>query len=320
VKLNEFVSNDNIISMLSRSLESDTLPHAILIDGAKGTGKSTLADILARACVCSSENKPCDECADCVKALHRSHPDISCNDGNNSGELSVDAIRQIRSDAYIMPNEAKHKVFLLKNCDKMLAPAQNAFLKVLEEPPANVFFIMTVTSANMLLETVRSRSRIYSLNPPSKDEASYYITSHYPEFSEEDIKRAVDLSEGNIGKSLELLNTGGEEAAILADEIMNALIIGKEYEILRLNTRLTESRQFAASVLDALSELSAECVKASVGLPTSSETAKKAVSRLTRQKILKVQDNIQRAKNVLNTNVNLSFYGTWLSALLKSAT
>lgn len=319
MKLNEFISNDNVINMLSRSISSDTLPHAILIDGVRGTGKAALANILARACVCTGDNKPCDVCPSCKKALHDSHPDISISNGDNSGELSVDAIRRIRSDAYIMPNEAPNKVFLLLNCDKMLAPSQNAFLKVLEEPPANVFFILTVSSANMLLETVRSRSRIYSLNPPDKKEAFDYITSVYPEFSGEDISRAVNSSEGNIGKALELLNNGGEEAALLADEIMNALIFGKEYDLLRLNTRLTASRPFAYSVLDSLSELSAECVRASVGLPTASETAKKAISRLTKQKILKVNDSIQKAKNVLNTNVNLSFYGTWLSSVLKAS-
>ena len=319
MKLNEFVSNDNVINMLSRSLSSDTLPHAILIDGAKGTGKATLADILARACVCTGDTKPCDECPGCKKALHASHPDISIYNGDNTGELSVDAIRRIRSDAYIMPNEAPSKVFILLNCDKMLAPSQNAFLKILEEPPANVFFILTVSSANMLLETVRSRSRIYSLNPPEKKDAFDFISSRYPEFSEEDISSAVNSSEGNIGKALELLNNGGEKAELLADDIMNALISGKEYDILRLNTRLTESRSFAYSVLDSLSELSAECVRASVGLPTSSQTAKNAMSRLTRQKILRVNDSIQQAKNVLNTNVNLSFYGTWLSSVLKNA-
>ena len=133
MKLSEFVSNDRTVEEISYAADNGTLPHAILIEGAPGTGKRTLADIISRAAVCTADHeKPCETCPDCLKALHGNHPDIFTADGNNSGELSVDAIRRIRTDAYIKPNEAAKKAYILNGCDKMLTQAQNAFLKILE--------------------------------------------------------------------------------------------------------------------------------------------------------------------------------------------
>lgn len=317
MRLEEFVSNDNIIQELSDAMQHNTLPHAIIIDGAKGTGKKTLADIIACYSVCTGENRPCGKCPACLKAAHRSHPDIFIADGNQPGELSVDAIRNIRSDAYIMPNEAPTKVYLLLDCDKMLAAAQNAFLKVLEEPPANVRFVMTVSSANMLLQTVRSRSRLYSLYPVSPEQAADFILKRFPEQNAESILHTAQLCDGNIGKTIEIVESGGEEAGKLADDIFSAMISGREYDILVLTNKLTAGRPFAASVLDFLSENAAECVKASVGAETSSTLAKECAKRLPRAKIFRIAENIDRAKSILGTNVNLNFFGTWLSSVLK---
>ena len=317
MQFNEFVANDKLIEEITEAVKTNTLPHAIIFDGAKGTGKQTLAKIIAQSFVCSSDNRPCGKCPACIKAMHSSHPDIFTADGNNTGELTVDAVRNIRADAYIMPNEAPTKVYLLLNCDKMLAPAQNAFLKVLEEPPANVAFIMTVTSANMLLQTVRSRSRLYTLYPATPEEAAEYVSRSYPETDYGDILRAAQLCDGNIGKTVVMLESGGEEAKKLADEIFEAVIKGNEYTVLTLTNKLSQSRVFAVSVLDFLIEEAAECVKASVGAKTNSPISAEAARRMTKSKIFRIAENIDRAKQVLETNVNLNFFGTWLSSVLK---
>ena len=115
--LSEFAGNDEVKFELSEAMKNNTLPHALIIDGAKGTGKKTLARIIAQYCVCSSEEmRPCGVCAHCRKAEKNIHPDIMTSDGNNSGELNVEAIRSIRSSAYIKPNEARIKVYMLFNC------------------------------------------------------------------------------------------------------------------------------------------------------------------------------------------------------------
>ncbi len=318
MQLSEFLANDTVKNEIYQAMRSGTLPHAIIIDGAKGTGKTTLAEIIARYCVCLSEsNKPCGECSGCIKAVHNSHPDIYRADGNNVGELNVDSIRKIRSDVYIKPNEANTKVYLLLNCDKMLAPAQNAFLKVLEEPPANVVFIMTVTSANMMLQTVRSRSRIYSLYPVTVEQAAQEAAKKFPEKNYQEILKIAEMCDGNIGQTIQILESGGEEAKKLADEIFSAIPQKNEYLLLTLTSRLSISRTFASSVLDCMLENASECIKAAVGIRTNVEFAEEIARRMTKKRIYRLAENTEKAKEILNTNVNLNFFGTWLCSVLR---
>lgn len=318
MQINEFVANDRITEELSRTMASGELPHAIIIDGAKGTGKRTLADILSRYCVCTAdENRPCGKCSACVKALHGNHPDISISDGDKTGELSVDAVRRIRADAFIMPNEAPMKAYILQNCDKMLPAAQNAFLKVLEEPPANVVFIMTVTSANMLLQTVRSRARLYSLFPPSPEEAAEYAAGLYPERDKGELLQLSQLCDGNIGKIISTIENDDQEAAMLAQEIISAVTRSTEYDLLVLTNRMCRDRAFAASVLDSLSELSSEALRCSLGLSAGPDVVMQLSKRLTKKRICMLTEAVGRAKTVLACNVNMNFFGTWLSSVLR---
>lgn len=139
-------------------------PHAVLLEGTGAA--SHIAAELAQAAVCiSEEDKPCGTCSGCVKALAGSHPDIMTVDGTaDSKAFSVDVIRRIRSDAYIRPNEAPCKVYMLLGVQSMSEISQNALLKVLEEPPANVLFLLTASAASALLPTVRSRVQIFSVS------------------------------------------------------------------------------------------------------------------------------------------------------------
>ncbi len=316
--LKSFAGNDNTIYELEQVMKSGAFPHAVIIDGAKGTGKKTLANILAQYLVCVSDGgKPCGHCSGCIKAAHKTHPDINITDGNVQGVLAVDNIRKIRSDAYIMPNEAPVKVYLILDCDKMLAASQNALLKILEEPPKNVVFIITATSANMLLQTVRSRSRIYTLYPPPVEISAGYIESAYPQLNKEEILSALKVTDGNIGKALQNIQSGNEEAKMLADQILAAVTEGREYDMLLLTSRLSSSRDFAAGVLDFLLEDAGECIKASVGIETHLDAARKTAEKLSQKRIYRLADDIEKARNILKSNVNLNFFGTWLCAVLK---
>ena len=317
--LKTFVANETVLYELSHAMNSDTFPHAIIIDGAAGTGKKTLADIIARYCVCLSDGeKPCGHCPGCLKALHGTHTDIFIADGNTPGALAIDAIRKIRSDAYIVPNEAPKKVYEILDCDKIQAAAQNALLKILEEPPKNVVFVLTVTSANMLLQTVRSRSRIYTLYPPAPEQAAQFLREMYPDRDSEELLSAARLTDGNIGKAIQTIESGSEEAKALADEIMAAVTTKREYDLLLLTSRLSAGREFASSVLDFMLEDAGECIRASVGLPTNLKAAQDIAAKLSPKRVYKLADNIENAKNVLKSNVNLNFFGTWLCAVLKS--
>lgn len=154
---------------LRAALDSGRVPHAVLLEGKPGSGAREAALSLAQAAVCLAESgRPCGKCAGCVKALAGSHPDITVLDGEENPKIfPVDTIRDIRAGAWIQPNEAPHRVYVLLGAHHMSEAAQNALLKVLEEPPANVLFILTAENASALLPTIRSRVEIFSFSGQS---------------------------------------------------------------------------------------------------------------------------------------------------------
>lgn len=319
MRLSDLAANAELKYELAEAMRNSSLPHAIIIEGEKGCGRSSLAGILAGYAVCtSSGERPCGVCANCIKAAKGIHPDIFTADGSKAGELNIEAVRSIRTDAYIKPNEAPNKVYILLNCEKMLPAAQNAFLKVLEEPPRNVMFIMTALSASNLLQTVRSRSRVMTLYPPSVSEAAEVLLRLRPDVSPEIIQQAAADCCGNIGAALELIENGGEEEKKTAEDILRAVTQTSEYPLLLLTSSIARDRAFAVSVLDRLCSLSAECVRASLGASDAGSAAREIVAKLSRRRLLKLQSSILHARDVLNINVNLNFYSTWLCAVLRS--
>lgn len=155
---------------LKRQLELETarrgLSHAYILSGPAGSGKRTLAGLLAAALVCDRRGGalPCLSCAGCRKAEGGIHPDI-VRVGDDGKDISVAQVRALRADAYIRPNEAERKVYILENAQTMNASAQNAMLKLLEEGPPYAAFLLLAENAGGLLETVRSRCELLALGP-----------------------------------------------------------------------------------------------------------------------------------------------------------
>jgi len=133
--------------------DSSRLSHAYIAE-------VDLADTLATAVVCGvrDSKRPCMNCIHCDKASRNIHPDIINIDRlDNKLIISVDQIREIKQDVYIVPNEAEQKVYVIRNADLMNINAQNALLQILEEPPAHAVFILCTSNPAALLPTVRSR-------------------------------------------------------------------------------------------------------------------------------------------------------------------
>ena len=141
------------------------LSHAYILSGPAGSGKHTLAGLLARALVCSGRGEaPCGACPDCRKAAAGVHPDV-ITIGEAGKDISVAMVRALRSDAYIRPNEAPRKVYLLPDAHTMNQSAQNALLKLLEEGPPYAAFLLLAENGGGVLQTVRSRCEELSLTP-----------------------------------------------------------------------------------------------------------------------------------------------------------
>lgn len=145
--------------------------HACIVESQSARAREALALKLAQELLCSGSGKrPCGVCRDCRKVEGGIHPDliyinrVRDSEGKPRRELYVDQIRAVIADASILPNEAGRKVYLFPEADLMNENAQNAMLKLLEEPPAHAAFILCATNAGSLLETIRSRCERFSVN------------------------------------------------------------------------------------------------------------------------------------------------------------
>ena len=141
-----------------------SVPHACVICAPTIELALSEAEKLAAAAVCSGVGaRPCGKCRDCRKAAEHVHPDIITvsrlldDKGRPKREIGVDQIRDVIADAQVLPNEAARKVYIIDRAETMNAAAQNAALKLLEEPPAGAVFLLCTTNAMQLLPTVRSR-------------------------------------------------------------------------------------------------------------------------------------------------------------------
>ena len=159
------------------------IAHASLICAPAAEPALKKAGELAAAAVCSGEGKkPCGVCRDCRKVRAGIHPDVitlsrlTDDKGRQKQNITVDQIRALSADAVVLPNEAARKVYIIEEAETMNPAAQNAALKLLEEPPANVVFLLCTTKPMQLLETVRSRCALVKLSgdaaPAEADEAA----------------------------------------------------------------------------------------------------------------------------------------------------
>ena len=175
--MSRIVGNESIRAKLCGDVLADKLPHAFIFEGAKGTGKHTLALNVAAALACERRDSavPCYECPSCRKIFQRKSPDVIFVDSDGKATLGVDVIRALKNDAVMIPNELDFKLYVIEDADKMTEQAQNALLLTLEEPPSFVRFILLCERAELLLETIRSRAPIMRTKPISLEQMDDYL-------------------------------------------------------------------------------------------------------------------------------------------------
>lgn len=162
--------------VLLTRLKGETPPHALILYGKEGVGKSLLADTLVVGILCpqSSHDLPCGNCQSCRWLASGFHPDLCEIKGE--GEIKVDEIRNIQQFSRLTPETGK-KVVIIKHADRMNLNAANSLLKVLEEPPSDFCFILESSRIEKLPITVRSRCQSYFVKPPSMAQALTYLQS-----------------------------------------------------------------------------------------------------------------------------------------------
>lgn len=202
------LGNERLRENLSRSVSSGRIAHFYVISGPAGSGKHTLARLLAAAILCKGQKKPCLSCPACRKVLSGAHPDFITVDDPEKKIVPVDLIRQARADLFVRPNEADRKIYLFPRGHNMEPPSQNALLKVLEEPPEYGVFLLLTENAEKLLPTVRSRATELSLQPLPEQVLTAQLQKQFPQASPEELSAAMMRSGGYLGQAVQLLSDG----------------------------------------------------------------------------------------------------------------
>lgn len=245
--------------------------HAYLLTGAKGLGKHTLARFLASTLFCVSENRPCGQCAACRRVLDNNEPDVLTLFADDGKQIGVDRVRDIIQQTSQHAFGSGYRVVLIEPVEKMTPQAQNCLLKSLEEPVANVVFLLMTHELSATLGTIASRCVRVKLTPWPDEILSATLTKlgHSPE----EIAAVLPRCGGNIGMALSMLaqDLQGDEARQFVKE---ALSIRTDAAAVGLSTRMKESRDQADRYLEELEEAVHQAILVRTGqMPLSAAPA-----------------------------------------------
>lgn len=324
MKTSDFIGNKRIRDQLECLIDSKRFPQAVVIEGEQGTGRKTLARMLAQALVCRGDEKPCGQCAQCRKAQERVHPDVfEYVSATAANSFHIDVVRDVIKDVYVQPNEAAHKVYILANADSMSISAQNALLKVLEEPPSYAVFILTVRSKSKMLPTILSRSVVFSLEGVDCSEGAEYISSKFSDISFADAKSRLETFNGNIGKTIDSFFDGKEnEIAGICRDMCRALVDENEYSLLCICSAFQKDRESIVFACEFLKNIFRDALvygSKSEMISGNSDTAKLLRTRLTRQKLAALMDVCDTLKRMATMNSNNSLLITKICYSLREA-
>ena len=279
-------SVDNTASGALLSLiKNGSLPHAALFTGQNSAYN---ADLFAAAAVCSSGGeKPCGECSNCIKAIAKSHPDIIyCEPKKPNNPYPVDYVREIRRDAGIMPNEAAKKVYIFTCADNISAGAQNALLKIIEEPPAAVMFALCCNKKEQLLDTILSRVTVIPCGGA-------------------------------------VITGTTEESDALAEKILLDTVFGNEYELLCDTFSLIKDKPLLEQTVYSLKAMLRCLYLAKSGVDTSDDryyaSVEGFIGHVTLGAAVRMSDAVEQTYENYRKNANAQLNITRLCAKLKSA-
>lgn len=246
------IGQEPVTTTLANAVSQGRVSHAYLFSGPKGTGKTSVARILARAVNCTGpEPRPCNRCPNCLAIIGSNLDVIEIDAASNRG---IDDIRDLREKVNLAPAGAAYKVFIIDEVHMLTKEAFNALLKTLEEPPAHAIFILATTEAHKLPATIVSRTQRFDFKPIASDKQvkhlAYIATSEKLQFEVEALKLLAETSQGSFRDSISLLDQAASSGLdINVENIRQLLGLSEEQSVQKLALHVANGQTHEALAL-----------------------------------------------------------------------
>ena len=296
------LGNPQLKENLSRSLRNRHISHFYLISGPDGSGKRTLARLLAAGILCGGTDRPCLSCPTCRKVLENIHPDVITVEDPEHKNVAVKIVRQFREDVFIQPNEGSHKIYLLPQ--DLGVEGQNALLKILEEPPSYGVFLLLTDNPEKLLPTVRSRCTELALQPLPQKLLTAALAKEFPQSQEADLAVAVRRSGGFFGQAKKLLESG-ELLLPQTGQFLDAYAAKDPLQLLQVLVPMEKwKREQLLTALNQWLELLGEALACQTGGTAPGSLTQALFGRRSARDLAYAIEHLQKAITYAHSNVS----------------
>lgn len=259
----EIAGQEHIVTTLQNAIKENKIAHAYLFAGPRGTGKTTIAKLLAKALNCTSDNPPCGTCPNCISISEGQHPDvIEIDAASNNG---VDEVRDLIDKVKYAPINGKYKVYIIDEVHMMTTGAFNALLKTLEEPPAHAIFILATTEPHKVIPTIISRCQRFDFKKVDDNDIisrlEYVLKQENGEYEDTALSLISKLAEGGMRDALSIL-----EQCLAYNNSLSEKHINEIYGLLSMDNKINFIKKILSKDIKSVLELLEQMLSGSIDI------------------------------------------------------